>query len=336
LRDNQRLRAELEGRYSFANLIGSSPAFRQVIGAIGEVCESKATVLITGESGTGKEMVARAIHFNSSRKSGPFVAINCAAIPEGLLESELFGHVKGAFTGAVSNRSGRFAQAHGGTLFLDEVGDMPVATQAKILRVLQERSFEPVGSTQTREVDVRLIAATHRDLQDAVRERQFREDLYYRLNVFPIALPALRERTEDIPALVEHFIEQIGASIGKRIGGFSPAAIKAMADYDWPGNIRELQNCIERSMIVAKTPTVDVADLPRYLFRQREERLDGTRIPPELDDELERIERRFILNALQKTQGVQVKAADLLGITERSLWHRIKKLGIQIVKQPAG
>jgi DNA-binding NtrC family response regulator len=336
LRDNQRLRAELEGRYSFANLIGSSPAFRQVIAAIGEVCESKATVLITGESGTGKEMVARAIHFNSARKSGPFVAINCAAIPEGLLESELFGHVKGAFTGAVSNRTGRFAQAHGGTLFLDEVGDMPIATQAKILRVLQERAFEPVGSTQTREVDVRLIAATNKDPQELVRQRHFREDLYYRLNVFPIALPPLRERIEDIPALVEHSIEQIGANIGKRISGFTPAAIRAMGEYDWPGNIRELQNCIERSMIVAKSPLVDVGDLPRYLFRQREERIDIARIPTSLDDELERIERRFIVNALHKTQGVQVKAAELLGITERSLWHRIKKLGIQIIKQAAG
>ena len=336
LRDNQRLRDELEGRYSFANLIGSSPAFREVIGAIGEVCESKATVLITGESGTGKEMVARAIHFNSARKSAPFVAINCAAIPEGLLESELFGHVKGAFTGAVGNRIGRFLQAHGGTLFLDEVGDMPVTTQAKILRVLQERAFEPVGSTQTREVDVRLIAATNKDLQEAVRDRSFREDLFYRLNVFPIALPPLRDRVEDLPALVEHFIDQIGANIGKRISGFSPPAIKAMGEYDWPGNIRELQNCIERSIIVAKTPVVDVADLPSYLFRQREERVEAARIPSSLDDELERIERRFILMALQKTQGVQVKAAELLGITERSLWHRVKKLGIQILKQPAG
>jgi two-component system response regulator AtoC len=336
LRDNQRLREELEGLYSFGNLIGTSPAFRQVITAIGEVCESKATVLITGESGTGKELVARAIHFNSARKVAPFVAINCAAIPEGLLESELFGHVKGAFTGAVSNRTGRFMQAHGGTLFLDEIGDMPSATQAKILRVLQERAFEPVGSVQTREVDVRLIAATHKDLQEAVRERQFREDLFYRLNVFPIALPPLRERLEDIPALVAHFIEQIGANIGKRISGFSPAAIKAMSEYDWPGNIRELQNCIERSIIVAKSPVVDVADLPRYLFRQREDRIDAARIPSSLDDELERIERRFILMALQKTQGVQVKAAELLGITERSLWHRVKKLGIQILKQPAG
>jgi two-component system, NtrC family, response regulator AtoC len=335
LRDNQRLRAELEGRYSFTNLIGSSPAFRAVITAIGEVCESKATVLVTGESGTGKEMVARAIHFNSSRKSGPFVALNCAAIPEGLLESELFGHVKGAFTGAVANRSGRFAQAHGGTLFLDEIGDMPIATQAKILRVLQERSFEPVGSTQTREVDVRLLAATNKGLQEEVRERRFREDLYYRLNVFPIALPPLRERIEDIPALAEHFIEQIGANIGKRINGFTPAAIKAMGDYEWPGNIRELQNCIERSIIVAKNPLVDVGDLPRYLFQQREERADSGRIPSALDEELERIERRFIVAALQKTHGIQVKAADLLGITERSLWHRIKKLGIHIIKQPA-
>jgi transcriptional regulator with GAF, ATPase, and Fis domain len=213
---------------------------------------------------------------------------------------------------------------------------MPIATQAKILRVLQERSFEPVGSTVTREVDVRLIAATNKDLQEAVRTRAFREDLYYRLNVFPIALPPLRDRIEDIPALVAHFTEQIGANIGKRIAGFTPAAIRAMADYEWPGNIRELQNCIERSMIVAKNAEVDVPDLPRYLFQQREDtRPESVRIPASLDEELERIERRIIVSALQKTSGVQVKAAELLGITERSLWHRVKKLGIQIVKAPA-
>ncbi len=333
LRDNQRLREVLEERYSFETLVGTSPAFRKVIEAVGEVCESKANVLLTGESGTGKEMVARAIHFNSPRKALPFVALNCAAIPEGLLESELFGHVKGAFTGAVTSRLGRFAQADNGTLFLDEIGDMPMAVQAKILRVVQERSFEPVGSLQSRTVDVRLIAATNKDLREAVRHGLFREDLYYRLNVFPIALPPLRERREDIALLAQHFMKQYGAGIGKRVIGFSPAALKAMSDYPWPGNIRELQNCIERAIIVARQPMVDTIDLPGYLFEEHAERLAEDAIPPALDAELERMERRFILAALRRTGGVQVKAAELLGVGERSLWHRIKKLDIHIVKR---
>ena len=335
LRDNQRLREDLEGRYSFDNLIGNSPNFRQVIAAIGEVCESRANVLIQGESGTGKEMVARAIHFNSPRKARPFVAINCAAIPETLLESELFGHEKGAFTGAVSNRIGRFAQADQGTIFLDEIGDMPMAVQAKILRVLQERSFEPVGSGQTRSVDVRIIAATNHNLREAVRRGQFREDLYYRLNVFPIAMPALRDRVGDIPLLVQHLSKQISNTMGKRIAGFSPAALRAMSGYPWPGNIRELQNCIERAIIVAKQPLVDVGDLPQYLFDPRDGRAENGGPPADLDQELERQERRYILQALDQTAGVQVKAAELLGISERSLWHRIKKLDLHIVKRAA-
>lgn len=333
LRDNQRLREELEKRYSFETLIGTSPAFRRVIEAVGEVCESKANVLLMGESGTGKEMVARAIHFNSPRKTHPFVAFNCAAIPEGLLESELFGHVKGAFTGAVANRIGRFAQADKGTLFLDEIGDMPTAVQAKILRVLQERSFEPLGGTQNRSVDVRIIAATNKDLREAVRQGQFREDLYYRLNVFPIHLPPLRDRPEDIALLARHFMRQVSAGIGKRVEGFSPAALKAMTAYFWPGNIRELQNCIERAIIIAHQPVVDAVDLPDYLFEERPDRSDAEEIPNNLDEALERGERRYILAALRKTNGVQVKAAELLGISERSLWHRIKKLDIHIVKR---
>ena len=335
LRDNQRLRAELEDRHSFESLIGNSPVFRRVIGAIAEVCDSRTNVLVTGESGTGKEMVARAIHFNSSRKTRPFVALNCAAIPEGLLESELFGHVRGAFTGATANRVGRFQQADGGTLFLDEIGDMPLAVQAKMLRVLQDRTFEPVGSTTSRTVDVRIVSATNKDLQVAIRDGRFRDDLYYRLNVFPIALPPLRERLEDLPLLVDHFTRQIVTSMGKRLTGFSPAALRAMAGYRWPGNVRELQNCIERSIIVARGASVEVDDLPAYLFDRR----DGKPVTPEttqdLDAELARIERQIILDALGKTGGVQITAAELLGISERSLWHRIKKLGIHIVKRTA-
>jgi DNA-binding NtrC family response regulator len=333
VRDNLRLREELEEKHRFGNLIGNSPAFRNVIRAIGEVCESRANVLLTGESGTGKEMAARAVHYNSPRREAPFVALNCAAIPEGLLESELFGHVKGAFTGAVTNRIGRFAQADRGTLFLDEIGDMPLAVQAKILRVLQERAFEPVGSAQTRSVDVRIIAATNKDLQDAIREGKFRDDLFYRLNVFPIALPALRDRAEDIPLLAEHFARQVADEMGRRFGGFTPAALKAMASYGWPGNIRELQNCVERAIIVARYDRIDVADLPQYLFERSADEAKSGKLPSSLDEEMERIERNYLIEALRRADGVQVKAAELLGISERSFWHRVKKYAINIVKQ---
>jgi DNA-binding NtrC family response regulator len=337
LRENVRLRRELEGRHQFGALVGATPAFRKVIEAVAAVAETKANVLITGESGTGKEVVARAIHFNSGRRERPFVALNCAAIPETLLESELFGHVKGAFTGALAARPGRFVQADGGTLFLDEIGEMPVALQVKILRALQERIVEPVGGSQARNVDVRVIAATNRDLEAAVRARSFREDLYYRLNVFPIRLPALRERRDDIVLLAEHFVRQLAADMGKRVVAISPAAIDALAAYAWPGNIRELQNAIERAIILARQPVLDVVDLPAQLFERpaaRQQGEDDDALPPDLDRALEDIERRFILRALGETGGVQVKAAERLGINERSLWHRIKKLGIQIVKHP--
>ena len=329
VRDNERLRTELEGRHSFDTLVGNSPSFRRVIEQVTEVCETRATVMLNGESGTGKELVARAIHFNSPRRTRPFIAVNCAAIPETLLESELFGHVKGAFTGAVSNRIGRFAAADGGTLFLDEIGDMPLAIQAKLLRVVQERSFEPVGANRSQAVDVRLVAATHKDIRQAVEQGAFREDLFYRLNVFPIRLPALRERSEDIPLLAAHFLAALSETVGKRVSGFSPAALAAMASHGWPGNIRELHNCIERALIVAKTAMIDVQDLPRDLF-EGQRRAGRDSLPQDLDAELERIEREFILEALRRSDGVQVKAARMLGIAERSLWHRIKKLDIRL------
>ena len=266
LRDNARMRAELDQHQPFDSLMGDSPSFRRVLQAIDSVRDSSATILLTGESGTGKEMVARAIHKHGSRADKPFVAVNCAAIPEGLLESEMFGHRKGAFTGAVTDRVGRFMQADKGTLFLDEVGDMPLALQAKILRALQERVIEPVGDPRERKVDVRVIAATHKNLLEAVANKEFREDLYYRLNVFPIQLPALRERIEDIAPLARHFAHNLGATAGKRITGFSPDALQAMAEYNWPGNIRELQNCVERATIVATSSTIEDSDLPPYLF----------------------------------------------------------------------
>jgi DNA-binding NtrC family response regulator len=333
IRDNQRLRQALQQENSFDTLIGNSPTFREVIRTIAEVCESRANVLLTGESGTGKEMVARAIHYGSSRRAGPFVALNCAAIPEGLLETELFGHVKGAFTGAIANRVGRFAQADNGTLFLDEIGDMPMSVQAKILRVLQERAFEPVGSTQRRTVDVRIIAATNKDLLEAVRQKAFRDDLYYRLNVFPIRLPPLRQRIDDIPLLADHFGRHVAAEMGKRFAGFSEAALQAMTAYAWPGNIRELQNCVERAIIVARQDRIDVVDLPHYLFERPSGPEANGGLPAKLDAEIERVERDYLIEALRRAGGVQVKAAELLGISERSFWHRVKKYGINIVKQ---
>ncbi len=337
LRDNARMRAELDQHQPFDSLMGDSPSFRRVLQAIDSVRDSSATILLTGESGTGKEMVARAIHKHGSRADKPFVAVNCAAIPEGLLESEMFGHRKGAFTGAVTDRVGRFMQADKGTLFLDEVGDMPLALQAKILRALQERVIEPVGDPRERKVDVRVIAATHKNLLEAVANKEFREDLYYRLNVFPIQLPALRERIEDIAPLARHFAHNLGATAGKRITGFSPDALQAMAEYNWPGNIRELQNCVERATIVATSSTIEDSDLPPYLFSAQPHQQcgvleSGPSVPPDLEAALAEVEKAYILAALQQANGVQAAAAQLIGISERSFWYRLKKLDIHVEK----
>ena len=317
LKDNQRLRAELDEHQQIDSLIGDSPSFRRVLQAIDSVRESNATILLTGESGTGKEMVARAIHKHGNRADKPFVAVNCAAIPEGLLESEMFGHRKGAFTGAVTDRIGRFQQADKGTLFLDEIGEMPLALQAKILRALQERVIEPVGDPRERKVDVRVIAATNKNLLEAVANKEFREDLYYRLNVFPIPLPALRERVEDIAPLARHFAHSLGAAAGKRITGFSPQALQAMAHYSWPGNIRELQNCVERATIVASGAVIEDDDLPAYLFASSPAGSgailnEGTSVPPDLDAALAEVEKAYILAALAQSNGVQAAAAQLI------------------------
>ena len=337
LKDNQRMRAELDEHQQIDSLIGDSPSFRRVLQAIDSLRESIATILLTGESGTGKEMVARAIHKHGNRADKPFVAVNCAAIPEGLLESEMFGHRKGAFTGAVTDRIGRFQQADKGTLFLDEIGEMPLALQAKILRALQERVIEPVGDPRERKVDVRVIAATNKNLLEAVANKEFREDLYYRLNVFPIPLPALRERVEDIAPLARHFAHSLGAAAGKRITGFSPQALQAMAHYSWPGNIRELQNCVERATIVASGAVIEDDDLPAYLFASSPAGSgailnEGASVPPDLDAALAEVEKAYILAALAQSNGVQAAAAQLIGISERSFWYRLKKLGIHVDK----
>ncbi|MBK5415808.1 sigma-54-dependent transcriptional regulator [Pseudomonas sp. TH31] len=337
LKDNQRMRAELDEHKQIDSLVGDSPSFRQVLQAIDSVRESNATILLTGESGTGKEMVARAIHKHGNRAGKPFVAVNCAAIPEGLLESEMFGHRKGAFTGAVADRVGRFQQADKGTLFLDEIGEMPLALQAKILRALQERVIEPVGDPRERKVDVRVIAATNKNLLDAVANKEFREDLYYRLNVFPIPLPALRERVEDIAPLARHFAHTLGGAAGKRFSGFSPEALNAMANYSWPGNIRELQNCVERATIVASGTVIEDDDLPAYLFASRPSDgsvplVENNGVPTDLEAALAEVEKTYILAALQQSNGVQAAAAQLIGISERSFWYRLKKLGIHVDK----
>jgi transcriptional regulator with GAF, ATPase, and Fis domain len=334
------MRAELDEHRQIDSLVGDSPTFRRVLQAVDSVRESNATILLTGESGTGKEMVARAIHQHGNRADKPFVAVNCAAIPEGLLESEMFGHRKGAFTGAVADRVGRFQQADKGTLFLDEVGDMPLALQAKILRALQERVVEPVGDPRARKVDVRVIAATNKDLLQAVADKTFREDLYYRLNVFPIPLPALRERTEDIAPLARHFAHTLGATAGKRLSGFSAEALRVMSEYRWPGNIRELQNCVERATIVASGTQIEECDLPGYLFSTPASNAEASpaalgtsnAVPSDLEAALAEVEKAYILAALQQSQGVQAAAAQLIGISERSFWYRLKKLGIQVDK----
>ncbi|MBF9235269.1 sigma-54-dependent transcriptional regulator [Microvirga alba] len=329
LKENRRLRDELEEKYKFENLSGQSAVFRIVLQQITEVCGSRATVLLEGESGTGKELVARAIHYNSPRHLKPFVAVNCAAIPEALLESELFGHTKGAFTGAVSAREGRFALADGGTLFLDEIGDMPISIQAKLLRAIQEQTFEPIGASKSVSVDVRIIAATHKNLRKMIKAQEFREDLYYRLNIFPMAIPPLRDRAEDIPLLASQFLRSFAQDMAKRLVGFTPAAEAAMVAYPWPGNVRELQNCVQRAVIVARGASIDVPDLPRYVLEGQPKANSPSKLPDDLDAELAQIERSFILKALRETNGVQVRAAERLGVTERSLWHRIKKLGIR-------
>jgi transcriptional regulator with GAF, ATPase, and Fis domain len=285
-------------------------------------------VLIHGESGTGKELVAQAIHYASARNGKPLVKINCAALPEALLESELFGHTRGAYTGAVADRTGRFEVAHGGTIFLDEIGDVSLAVQVKLLRVLQEREFERVGSSRTVKVDVRVIAATNRDLAQAVREKRFREDLYFRLNVVPIGIPALRERREDIGPLLDYFCRKYAAESGKAIRGITRDARDALYRYDYPGNVRELENVVERAVVLCRGDVIGVDDLPLVVQSKGE---GGVVDAPagSLPAELEALERRMIEDALQQADGVQTRAAELLGITERALRYKLKKLGFK-------
>jgi len=328
-RENFQLRNQLKKKYKFKNIIGDSPPMQKVFEIIEKVADTDSTVLIHGESGTGKELIAKAIHYNSYRREGPFIPVNCAAIPSGLLESELFGHEKGAFTHAVKTRIGRFELANGGTIFLDEIGDMDLQMQSKLLRVLQEKEFERIGGVKPIKIDIRVIAATHQDLKEAVRGKKFREDLFYRLNVIPIEVPSLREKKSDIPLLVHHFINQFSKSKKKEIHGITEEALKKLIEYDWPGNVRELENMIERMVILTNHKTLTIDDIPeKILSSSRSDGVGGFEIPEEgisLEEALNEFERRLILHALHKTGWVKNKAAQLLRVNRTTLIEKIKR-----------
>jgi len=331
--ENRRLQQELQGRYRFDHVIGQSDSLRRVLDVVARVAETDSTVLVTGESGTGKEVIARALHFNSPRAERPFVTVNCGAIPEELLESELFGHVKGAFTGATHHRVGRFSMADGGTLFLDEIGDMSPNLQVKLLRVLQDQTFEPVGSSETQRVDVRIVAATNQDLETAIREKRFREDLFYRLNVIPIESPSLRDRPGDVPLLAQHFLGRFCEE--KELGPctISEAALDRLAAHDWPGNVRELENLVERLVVLRGEGEIDIDDLPPNV------RAAHAATPPEQAPRVpetglsfhavvDRFEADLILQALEHTQWNKNQAAKLLGLNRTTLLEKIKKKGL--------
>jgi transcriptional regulator with GAF, ATPase, and Fis domain len=320
--------SKVEAKELFPGIIGQSALMRAIFTQILKVARTDSTVLISGESGTGKELVASSLYEHSFRRGKPFIKLNCVAIPEGLLESELFGHEKGAFTGATAQKIGKFELANEGTIFLDEIGDMPLATQAKLLRILQEKEFERVGGNQTIRVDVRFIAATNKNLMEMVRQGTFREDLYYRLNVFSVQLPPLRERKEDIPLLASQFLERVGNAVK-----LSAESLQVLTAYPWPGNVRELQNILERAAVLTDSGII----APPHLAVQ----INGTvpsqvyQIPESaqaksIDERIDEVEKGLIIEALSRSGGVQVKAAEILGINQRSLWHRIKKLGIDV------
>jgi DNA-binding NtrC family response regulator len=328
-RENRELRARLERDYGMGSLVGRGAAMRQVFETIRKVAETDLTVLVRGESGTGKELVAQALHEASARRSGPFVAVNCAAISRELVESELFGHEKGAFTGADARRIGRFEAAHGGTIFLDEIGDMAPDTQAKVLRVLQERTFERVGGSKPIQVDVRVVAATHRDLEKDVAARRFREDLYYRLKVVELALPALRERPEDLPTLAERFLAELAGRLGRAQKRLSPEALAALARHAWPGNVRELRNALEQAAVLAAGDEIEAGDL----------RLAGPALATAANGELpfadakrmavEGFERDFLLRALRANGGNVSRTAEAIGMVRQSLQLKIRELGLR-------
>nr|WP_320048205.1 sigma-54 dependent transcriptional regulator [uncultured Desulfuromonas sp.] len=334
--ENRFLRQQLRGRYAFDNIIGTSMTMQQVFSRMQKVLHTDSSLLILGESGTGKELVAKAIHFNGPRKDQPFVPINCGAIPTDLLESELFGHIRGSFTGAIANKSGKFEQANGGTIFLDEIGTMPVHLQLKLLRVLQEQEVQPVGSNRNIKLDVRVISATNADLEQMIRDGHFREDLFYRLNVIPITLPPLRQRSEDIALLVRHFLQKSCRYMNRSMMPIESAALQVLENYDWPGNVRELENVIERTVALTDGPQITLQDLPPHITGSRMASISGQdlfTLPEDgvdMPKQIQEIERRWITQAMELNQGVKSRAATMLGINRTTLVEKIKRLGLPL------
>lgn len=328
IEENRRLRASLLDQFDRGRIIGQSPSIVHLTEVIAQVAPSEATVLISGESGTGKELVASAIHYNSPRKDGPLIKINCAAITDTLLESELFGHEKGAFTGADRRKEGKFVQANGGTLFLDEIGEMPLAMQAKLLRVLQEREITRVGGDSIIPVDVRVVAATNRDLSMSVKNGEFREDLYYRLNVVELGIPPLRERRDDIPLLASRFMASFAEKNRKEIRGLTPRAMDLLVRYDWPGNVRELMNMMERGVVLSRSEWLDESDFPIRLTPEQKEYRIETRADEYPDEPLDEMEKRAIAVMLERTGGNKSEASRRLGITRKTLHKKLKEYGI--------
>ncbi|HEX6851620.1 MAG TPA: sigma-54 dependent transcriptional regulator [Candidatus Polarisedimenticolaceae bacterium] len=337
---NRDLRAELQGKYRFEGMVGRSAKMRAIFQLIERVAGTGSTIMIQGESGTGKELIARAIHYSSGRGEKPFVSINCGALPDELLESELFGHMKGSFTGASATKKGLFEAADGGTIFLDEIGETSPAMQIKLLRVLQERKIRRVGGTEEIDVDVRVITATNQDLEKMVRERRFREDLFYRINVIPIRMPALREKPEDIPPLAEHFLEKYRKSMGKSLRSVSEEAMELLEAYHWPGNVRELENVLERAVALEMGDVIQPDSLPREIRAGRGRRGEVDVVLPEsgidLDRHLEELRGRYMAEALERCNGVQTRAAELLGMTFRSFRYFAKKYGLNVRDAGAG
>ncbi len=325
--ENRKLREELGHKYEFDNIIGRSPLMQEIFATVERVAPTRATVLLAGESGVGKDLIARAIHYHSPRRDRPFVKINCTAIPENLMESELFGYEKGAFTGANNTKPGKFEQADTGTAFLDEIGDVPATIQVKLLRVLQEREFERLGSNKTLHIDVRIVAATNQDLRAALEQGTFREDLYYRLNVVPINMPPLRERPEDIPFLAEHFVRKLAKANGSRVESISDAAIEKLLGYHWPGNVRELENVIERSIVLCPGERLDAPDI-RLDTAPRALRQTTDNFLPE-GMTLDEYERAIIREALRRAEGNKSQAARLLGLTRNALRYRLSQMGME-------
>ncbi|HEY1338396.1 MAG TPA: sigma-54 dependent transcriptional regulator [Bryobacteraceae bacterium] len=328
LRDeNTQLKAELGRRYEFDNIIGRSEAMQEIFATIERVAPTRATVLLAGESGVGKDLIARAIHFHSPRRDRPLVKINCTASPENLMESELFGYEKGAFTGAVGSKPGKFEQADTGTVFLDEIGDVPAAIQVKLLRILQEREFERLGSNVTRHIDVRVVAATNQDLRAALEQGTFREDLYYRLNVVPLNIPPLRERKQDIPFLANHFIRKLAPDTGSRVESITPAAMEKLMEYHWPGNVRELENVIERSLVMCTGTQLDAADIKLESAPRPRPQNEQHFLPEGLT--LDQYEQEIIREALRRADGNKSQAARLLGLTRNALRYRLTQMGLE-------